>query len=462
MPSTISRTCFVALALASRPVPAAWCAPAARPARSRWAPTPTVSSWRRSRRPLAEAPARARRGPEPGRPRARGDGRAPRPRSAAPRGLSKTLSRGRPGRRQKKLVYDFAEGSRDMRDLLGGKGANVAEMTRVLGAERVPAGFTITTEACVAYMDGGRTEPDGLDERGRRRARRGWRSSAGKRLGDPDDPLLVSVRSGARESMPGMLDTVLNLGLNDRSVEGLARATGNERFAWDSYRRFVQMFGNVVPRHPGRALRGRDQPRARRGGRQARHRARRRRAAGARPDVQGALPRARPARTSRRTRATSSLRRSAPCSTPGLGERAVELPAHQPHPRRLGHGGERAADGVRQQGRRRRARASRSRATRSPARPSRPATSSPTPRARTSCRASAPRATSPSCARLMPEAHARADGDPAHARAPLRGHAGHRVHGRGGAAVTCSRRATRSGPRRPRCASRSTRSARGC
>src|SRR3954463_918149 len=135
-----------------------------------------------------------------------------------------------------------------MRDLLGGKGANVAEMTRILGAERVPAGFTITTEACVDYMRNG--WPEGLDAQVDEALTR-LEERAGKRLGDPGDPLLVSVRSGARESMPGMLDTVLNLGLNDASVEGLARATGNERFAWDSYRRFVQMFGNVVRDIPG-------------------------------------------------------------------------------------------------------------------------------------------------------------------------------------------------------------------
>jgi pyruvate,orthophosphate dikinase len=152
-----------------------------------------------------------------------------------------------------KYVYDFSEGSREMRELLGGKGANVAEMTRILGAGRVPAGFTITTEACVAYMAAARVAPDGLDEEVAA-ARRRLEERAGKRLGDPDDPLLVSVRSGARESMPGMLDTVLNLGLNDRSVEGLARATGNERFAWDSYRRFVQMFANVVRGVPGSAV----------------------------------------------------------------------------------------------------------------------------------------------------------------------------------------------------------------
>jgi pyruvate, orthophosphate dikinase len=149
-----------------------------------------------------------------------------------------------------KYVYDFAEGSMQMRELLGGKGANVAEMTRILGAERVPAGFTITTEACVTYMQAGRELPDGLDEQVDEALER-LESSAGKRLGDPDDPLLVSVRSGARESMPGMLDTVLNLGLNDASVAGLAARTGNERFAWDSYRRFVQMFGNVVRGIPG-------------------------------------------------------------------------------------------------------------------------------------------------------------------------------------------------------------------
>ncbi|MHB1570078.1 MAG: pyruvate, phosphate dikinase [Solirubrobacteraceae bacterium] len=137
-----------------------------------------------------------------------------------------------------------------MRDLLGGKGANVAEMTRVLGADRVPAGFTITTEACVAYMRAGRAEPDGMSEQVAQALQR-LEASAGRRLGDAEDPLLVSVRSGARESMPGMLDTVLNLGLNDESVLGLARATDNERFAWDSYRRFAQMFGNVCRGIPG-------------------------------------------------------------------------------------------------------------------------------------------------------------------------------------------------------------------
>ncbi|MEA2450229.1 MAG: pyruvate, orthophosphate dikinase, partial [Thermoleophilaceae bacterium] len=152
-----------------------------------------------------------------------------------------------------KWVYEFSEGSREMRELLGGKGANVAEMTRVLGADRVPAGFTITTEACVAYMKAGKSEPDGLEKQVRE-ALDELEERAGKRLGDSGDPLLVSVRSGARESMPGMMDTVLNLGLNDESVEGLAKQTENDRFAWDSYRRFVQMFGNVCRGVPGEKI----------------------------------------------------------------------------------------------------------------------------------------------------------------------------------------------------------------
>ena len=142
-----------------------------------------------------------------------------------------------------KYVYEFSEGSRELRDLLGGKGAGLAEMVRVLPAGRVPSGFTITTEACIAYLSG--AAPEELE--GEVDAALALlESSAGRRLGDPNDPLLASVRSGARVSMPGMMDTVLNLGLNDDSVEGLAGRTENPRFAWDSYRRFCQMFGNVV------------------------------------------------------------------------------------------------------------------------------------------------------------------------------------------------------------------------
>jgi pyruvate, orthophosphate dikinase len=149
-----------------------------------------------------------------------------------------------------KWVYDFAEGSREMRELLGGKGANIAEMTRVLGSHLVPAGFTISTEACVEYMRAGGTPPTGLREQVDEALAR-LEDRVGKCLGDPEDPLLLSVRSGARESMPGMLDTVLDLGLGDESVGGLAERTGNECFAWDSYRRLLQMFGNVVRGIPG-------------------------------------------------------------------------------------------------------------------------------------------------------------------------------------------------------------------
>ncbi len=141
-----------------------------------------------------------------------------------------------------KYVYDFAEGNKDMKDLLGGKGANLAEMTN-LGLP-VPPGFTITTDACRAYLASG-SLPAGLqDEVSEHLAR--LEAKMGKRLGDPDDPLLVSVRSGAKFSMPGMMDTVLDVGLNDRSVVGLTKQAGDERFAWDSYRRLVQMFGKTV------------------------------------------------------------------------------------------------------------------------------------------------------------------------------------------------------------------------
>jgi len=148
--------------------------------------------------------------------------------------------------RQAKYVYEFSEGSKQMRELLGGKGANIAEMARLGPPIAVPGGFTVTTEACVAYLDAdGGAFPPGLEGQ-IDSAVAALEAETGRRLGDPADPLLVSVRSGARESMPGMMDTVLNLGLGDEAVGGLAARTGNERFAWDSYRRFVQMFGDVV------------------------------------------------------------------------------------------------------------------------------------------------------------------------------------------------------------------------
>ncbi|GAB3401794.1 pyruvate, phosphate dikinase [Flindersiella endophytica] len=139
-------------------------------------------------------------------------------------------------------VYDFAQGNKEMKDLLGGKGANLAEMTN-LGLP-VPPGFTITTEACRAYLDSGEVPPELHDEVTEHLT--SVEKALGKQLGQPDDPLLVSVRSGAKFSMPGMMDTVLNIGLNDQSVHGLARQAESERFAWDSYRRLLQMFGKTV------------------------------------------------------------------------------------------------------------------------------------------------------------------------------------------------------------------------
>ncbi|MEU6505056.1 pyruvate, phosphate dikinase [Streptomyces sp. NPDC046942] len=141
-----------------------------------------------------------------------------------------------------KFVYDFTEGNKDLKDLLGGKGANLAEMTN-LGLP-VPPGFTITTEACKVYLDSGEEPADLRDEVSAHLD--ALEQRMGKKLGQADNPLLVSVRSGAKFSMPGMMDTVLNIGLSDKSVQGLAKQAGDDRFAWDSYRRLIQMFGKTV------------------------------------------------------------------------------------------------------------------------------------------------------------------------------------------------------------------------
>lgn len=146
-----------------------------------------------------------------------------------------------------KNVYFFgggkAEGTADMRELLGGKGANLADMSSA--GVPVPAGFTISTRACAAYYENNKEHPEALKKEVAEHLAR-LEELMGKKLGDGTDPLLVSVRSGAAASMPGMMDTVLNLGMNDKAVEGLAKVSGNERFAWDAYRRFLQMFGDVV------------------------------------------------------------------------------------------------------------------------------------------------------------------------------------------------------------------------
>ena len=140
------------------------------------------------------------------------------------------------------LVYDFAEGNKEMKKLLGGKGANLAEMTN-LGLP-VPPGFTISTDACRVFLQTGSVPPELADEIDHHVDV--LQQKMGKKLGQADDPLLVSVRSGAAASMPGMMETVLNVGLNDDSVNGLVHHSGNPRFAWDAYRRLIQMFGKTV------------------------------------------------------------------------------------------------------------------------------------------------------------------------------------------------------------------------
>ena len=278
-----------------------------------------------------------------------------------------------------------------MRDLLGGKGAGVAEMTRILGPDMVPAGFTITTEACVAYMRGGR--------RGRRACE------------EQVSAALVGARGASRQAARRRGGSAARLGAlgrarvdagddGHRPQPGPERRVGrrpgrhaprNERFAWDCYRRLVQMFGNVVPRDPGRALRGRDRARQARARRDPRHGARRRSAARADRELQVVL------RLPHRP--TAAADRGDPGRVRLVDGRAGRpVPPHQPAPGRLGDRRQRAADGVRQQGRdvvlrgglqpRRGHRCARRRR----------ATSCRAPRARTSSPASARRATSPSCA----------------------------------------------------------------
>ena len=323
-------------------------------------------------------------------------------------------------------IYDFDEGSREMRDLLGGKGANVAEMTRLLGAERVPAGFTITTEACVAYMRGGRVAPEGLDAAIDEALAR-LEHEAGRRLGDPGDPLLVSVRSGARDSMPGMMDTVLNLGLNDDSVAGPGARDGQRALRLGLLPPPRPDVRERRARHPRRALRGRDRAPEGRARRPARHRARHGCAARADPPLPGALPLpARAARPAARGRAGRVRLLD--------GRPRGRLPADQRDPGGVGHRGQRAADGLRQPrpdvrlGRRllprrghRRTRAERRLPRRRAGRG----------RGLGRAHAARPRRAGGVDARRA----RRADGDPPDARAPLQGHPGHRVHHRAGAAV---------------------------
>ena len=317
-----------------------------------------------------------------------------------------------------------------MRSLLGGKGANLAEMTSI--GLPVPGGFTVTTEACLACLANDGRHPDGLDaELDAHLA--ALEQRVGKRLGARNDPLLVSVRSGAAFSMPGMMDTILNLGINDQSVQGLAEAGGDQRFAYDSYRRFVQMYGDVVAGVDGHLFEN------------ALGHMKMARGAAADVDLSaddlrgagGGVPGYLPARGRRAVPAGSE---SAAATVDRCGVRLVEhaasahLPSRVPHRRRPGHRGERRADGVRQHGRRlchrcllhpqpvdRGARALRRVPGERPGRGRRGGH----PHAAAAGRDGRPDG------RCLPAA-GRADG---HARAALRRHAGHRVHGRAGHAL---------------------------
>ena len=150
-----------------------------------------------------------------------------------------------------KYVYLFKEGNADMRNLLGGKGANLAEMTNI--GLPVPQGFTITTEACTKYYEDGREISDEIQSQINEYIEK-MESITGKKFGDKENPLLVSVRSGARASMPGMMDTILNLGLNETVVNTIAEKSNNPRWAWDCYRRFIQMYSDVVKKKKKKEL----------------------------------------------------------------------------------------------------------------------------------------------------------------------------------------------------------------
>ena len=330
-----------------------------------------------------------------------------------------------------RFVYDFDEPSDGGRELLGGKGIGLAEMTQ-LGVP-VPAGFTITTDACRAYMAAGGELPEGLDAEVDQHLA-ALEEKTGKRFGDPADPLLVSVRSGAAVSMPGMMDTILNLGLNDEAVRGLAERTGNARFANDSYRRLIQMYGEVVDGIAGHLFED------------ALAKLKDERGAAqdvdlsaddlgaARRDLQGDLRDARPAARSRRTRASSSHGPCARSSSPGTPRAPRSTGARTTFRTTSGprSTSSRWSSGTRARARRR---AWRSRATLRPAKPGSTGSSSPMRRARTSSRESARPSRSSGCSRALPDAFEQFTRHDAPARGALPRHAGHRVHGRGRAAL---------------------------
>ena len=248
---------------------------------------------------------------------------------------------------KRKLIYQFREGNASMRQLLGGKGAGLAEMTNA--GLPVPPGFTITTEACNAYYEAGKELPEGLWDDVVAHMK-GLEQETGKGFGDAENPLLVSVRSGAAFSMPGMMDTVLNLGLNPDTVQGLIKLTGNERFAWDAWRRFVAMFGRIVLDlkaedfdEPFDKLKAARQGEARHGPhRRAAARDRRRVRADRQEEDRGGLPdRSVPAAGAGHPRRLRLLVREA----------RARLPRVQQDPARPRYGREHRDDGLRQHGR---------------------------------------------------------------------------------------------------------------
>jgi pyruvate,orthophosphate dikinase len=241
-----------------------------------------------------------------------------------------------PGRADYFFGGGEADGRAEDRNLLGGKGANLAEMTRI--GLPVPAGFTISTEVCSSFYENRRRFPTGLEDEVRKALRR-VEGVMGAEFGNSEKPLLLSVRSGSRVSMPGMMDTVLNLGLNDTTVQGLIEQTKNPRFAYDSYRRFVQMYGDVVL-----GLRPESSEQADPFERILEERKKRRKAKTDQDltalDLKDLVSRFKDSIRERRRRVRF------------LDERArAHVPQAERHPRRVGHGRERAGDGVREHGR---------------------------------------------------------------------------------------------------------------
>ena len=305
--------------------------------------------------------------------------------------LSKAVKAAKVGKSSKKHVYFFgdgkADGNRTMKDLLGGKGAGLAEMTNA--GLPVPPGFTITTEVCNIYYKEKNKIPAAIDREIDEHVGK-LEKAAGAKLGSTDNPLLVSVRSGAKFSMPGMMDTILNLGLNDAAVEGLKARTSNGRFAFDSYRRFIQMFGSVVLEIPKDAFEHEFEAVKKARHVQARHRARRGGAARRREALQGRRQEAGEAGVSRRIpRSSSKMARNAVFRS-WMNPRAQEYRRIYDIPDSIGtavnvqmmvfgNTGDRSGP------------ASASRETRRPGRRSSTASSSSTRRARTSSPASARR-----------------------------------------------------------------------